>query len=387
MVETGKVLGFRGFAVAERLARGLQRRSPLLDPADLAKIRNFIIPVSHSYLGSAVHETPLIEALRSAIPDANIIVAGSGIAAEVYRHNPGLTRLEAAPNPNSDFWGAVRRFREIVRSFRGEPWCALFTVWNSRSRVALATMLSGNGVRAGYTVAPPLVHLPLSDDHEQSQIAKNLRILGLLERDIALNLEPRVYFTEPDLNQARSLLAGDPERPIAVLITRTSGGQPTRWPDRRFAAVARHLIETHGCRVVLPGTAGDAAQLGRLADCIGEAATSLAGKTSIPQLAAVCALSDVAVAVDTGAMHVARAQGLPLAIIAPGWQNSIEWMPLGKAWARILKGPWFPPPPPANYAIEEISVAEVNAAADELLQLLPASASAREARIRRSLAS
>jgi hypothetical protein len=78
---------------------------------------------------------------------------------------------------------------------------------------------------------------------------------------------------------------------------------------------------------------------------------------------------------------------LPLAIIAPGWQNSIEWMPLGKAWARILKGPWFPPPPPANYAIEEISVAEVNAAADELLQLLPASASAREARIRRSLAS
>jgi ADP-heptose:LPS heptosyltransferase len=136
---------------------------------------------------------------------------------------------------------------------------------------------------------------------------------------------------------------------------------------------------------VLPGTAQDVAELTRLADHIGEAATSIAGRTSIPQLAAVCALSDIAVAVDTGATHIARAQELPVAIIAPAWQQSIEWMPLGKPWARILKGPWFAPPPPANYALEEVSVEAVNAAVDELLRAYLPCRGSREARVQRSL--
>lgn len=385
MVEAGKRVAFQGIAAAERIANVFRGGVPSLEPAELARIRNFLIPLTHSYLGSAVHETPLIEALRTAVPDANIVAAGSGIAAEVYRHHPGLTRTERVPNPNSDFWGAVRGYRKIVQSFRGEPWCSLSTTWNHRSRVALAMMLAGNGVRAGFAVAPQLVHLPIEYDREQSQINNNLRLVGLLGHGVPAGLEPRVCFTGADLEHARGLAADDPNRPIAILVTRTSGGQPTRWPDDRFAAVARHLIETHGCRVVLPGTAQDVAELSPLADRIGEAAISLAGKTSIPQLAAVCAVADIAVAVDTGAAHIARALGLPLAIIAPGWQNSIEWMPLDKPWARILKGPWFAPPPPANYAIEEVSVEAVNAVLDELFREYPPSRSSREARVERGL--
>lgn len=376
---------FRAIAGAERVVRVFGTGKPSLHPSDLARVRKFIIPLAHSYLGSAVHETPLVEAIRSVLPSAEIVVAGSGIAAEVYRNHPGVSRLEDAPNPNVDFWGALGVYRRIVRSFDREPWCALLTVWNSRSRVALAMMLSGGGVRAGHAVAPPLVHLPLNDDHQASQIAKNLRLPGLLGHLVPQDLEPRVYFSEVELKHAQDLLSDASNRPVAVLITCTSGGQPTRWPDERFVSVARRLIAVHGCRVVLPGTEKDIEETTRLAGEIGEGALSLAGKTSISELAAVCALSDIVAAVDTGAMHVARAQEVPLAIIAPGWQDSIEWMPVGRPWARILKGPRFPPPPPANYAIEEVSVEEVNRALDELLVLYPPSFFAREARVQRSV--
>jgi ADP-heptose:LPS heptosyltransferase len=216
-------------------------------------------------------------------------------------------------------------------------------------------------------------------------MANNLRLPELLGHAASRDLEPRVCFTIGDLNHARALLASDTEQPTAILITRTSGGQPTRWPDDRFVSVARHLIAHHGCRVILPGTSGEAAPLEMLAKEIGPDAKSLAGETSISQLGAVCALSDIAVAVDTGTTHIARAQKLPLAIIAPAWQQSVEWMPLDKPWARILKGPWFPPPPPAGYAIEEIGVDEVNAAVDELLRQFPPLASSREARAQASL--
>ena len=77
-------------------------------------------------------------------------------------------------------------------------------------------MMAGNGVRAGYAVASSLIHLPLSDDRDRSQIAKNLRLLGLLGHEVPAGLEPRVCFTLPELDHARDLVAGDPNRPIAV---------------------------------------------------------------------------------------------------------------------------------------------------------------------------
>jgi ADP-heptose:LPS heptosyltransferase len=373
-------------AAVDRSVRTLAGRAPSLDPSDLRAIHNFLIPVVHPFLGAAVHETPLLAALRSAIPDANIVAVGSGIGAEVYRNNPNVTRIVPAPNPHKDFGGALSVYREVVRSFQGEPWCALFTGWNGRLRVLLATMLSANGVRAGFSVAPAMVHLPLTYDRARSQIANNLRLPGLVGRKVvSLDLEPRVYFTESDLRHACGLLSDVATGPVAVLITCTSGGQPTRWPDDRFVSVARHLVERHGCRIVLPGTAHDGAALAQLVLRIGGRAKSLAGLTSISQLAAVCALSDVAVAVDTGATHVARSQELPLIVVAPAYQDSVEWMPVGKPWARILKGPRFPSPPPVGYALEEIAVDQVNTAADELLQLFPPLKGSREDRVRRSL--
>jgi ADP-heptose:LPS heptosyltransferase len=385
VIERVKQPAFRALAAAERVVRAVTGGNPSLETGDLSRIRNFLIPQVHPYLGAAVHETPLIEALRSAVPDANIVAVGSGIGNAVLRKHPWVTSFELTPDPNRDFWAAVWTYRRIVRSFRGEPWGSIFAGWNGRSRVVLASMMAGKGVRAGFAVAPPLAHLPLIYNREKSQIANNLMLPGLFGWSNFDELEPRVFFDESDLNHARELLAFASERPTAVLITRTSGGQPTRWPADRFAAVAKYLVAMHGCRVVLPGTSRDAAELSELVDRIGEGARSLAGQTTISQLAAVCTLADIAVALDTGATHVARAQGLPLVIIAPAWQDSVEWMPLGKAWARILKGPWLAPPPPAGYALEEITVDDVNSAASELLNQFPPSRERRQQRAEKSL--
>ena len=376
---------FRGIGMAEKILRGRGATNRQLDAAELKSIRNFVLPMFEPYLGSLVHNTPLVEALRAALPDARIVVAAAPLACQVFQHHPMIDRLVATPNPNRNFPAAVANLRKIVAQFGGEPWCALFTNWNARTRVALAIMLSGDGVRAGYCLAPALIHLALQPNCEGSQIANNLRMLPLLGHNAPSHLEPRVYFNQHDHDYAEELVGGSARGPVAVLITRTSGGQPTAWPDDRWVAVARHLIAEHKCRIVLPGSKGEGDALSHLAAQIGTEAKSLAGKTTIAQLAAVCALSDIVIAGDTGPMHVARSQGAPLAIIAPAWQNSNEWMPIDKPWARILKGPWFPAPPPPSYAIEEVTVEQVAAAADELLSIYPPQPAARLQRIRRSL--
>lgn len=380
-----KQTAFRGIGAAERVLRGRGIRNQPLDAADLKGIRNFVLPMFEPYLGALVHNSPIVEALRTAVPNSRIIVAAAPLACQVFEHHPMIDRLVATPDPNRNFRAAVANMRKTVAQFGSEPWGALFTNWNSRTRVALAIMLSGGGVRAGYCLAPALLHLPFQPDYNSSQIARNLRMLHLLGHNAPSHLEPRVYFSRHDLDYAEELIGGSARGPVAVLITRTSGGQPTAWPDDRWVAVARHLIAEHKCRIVLPGAQAESDGLRHLAAKIGAEAKSLAGKTTIAQIAAVCAIGDIVIAADTGPMHVARSQGVPLAIIAPAWQNSIEWMPIDKPWARILKGPWFPPPPPPSYAIEEVTVEHVTTAAEELLGIYPPQPTARLQRIRRSV--
>lgn len=378
---------YHAVRLTERAVRTVAGGEAPTDPASLRRIRNFILPQFQVSLGCTVHATPVVEALHQAVPDARVIGVMSGLALEVFRFHPGLERIVTVPNPSGNVLSSSRAIRRVINDFHGEPYCVVLTDGdeNVRASVALAAMLSGNGVRGGATVAPSLVHLPVRRNPGESLIAGNLRLVKLLGHKPPGNIEPRVCFSAADLEHARGLLQGYGEDPVAVLITRTSGGLPTRWPDDRFVAVAEHLGR-RGFRVVLTGTRADGDELEQLAARMGSAAASVAGQTTIPQLAALYAVADIAVALDTGGMHVARAQGLPLAIIAPAWQNSVDWMPLEKPWARILKGPWLEPPPPPGYAIQEVSVEEVIAAVEDLLKLYPPSHEAREERIGRSVA-
>lgn len=388
MIELLKRTAFRGIAATERTVRVFGGASPSLDPADLRKIRNFLIPQVHPFLGAAVHETPLIESLRSAVPEANIVAVGSGIGAEVLRNHPGVARLEPSPDPNQDFWQAVRSYRRVVRSFRGEPWCALFTGWNGRSRVLLATMLAGSGVRAGFSVAPPLAHLSLAYDPGNSQIANNLLLPGLLGHAAPSDLEPRVYFTMEDLRAAHDLLAL-PEisqaRPLVVFVTQTRVSQRKQWRQERFVTVARWLIREHGCRIALVGTESESLAVEALQTAIGEDAFSLAGRTRISVLTAVLAQADIALTLDTGTLHLIRAAQLPACIIAPAWAPPHEWLPMGNPSFRILRNLDLATQP-ADYIIDEVSVAEVCDALGDLLRKYPPSTAGREARVRRGLA-
>jgi len=371
---------FSMLKMGERLLRGsVPVEGPSLDSLD-----EFLVLFYDQALGTAIHATPLFEALRKARPSARITVASSGIALEVIRNNPFVDRVIETPNVYKHTLAAARVLRRTYRP--GKIFCIITLNGSSRSRVALLAFLAGKSVRAGGTLAPALYHLPVDTSGAVSQIGKNLLLLTALGIQQS-PIEPRLFFTQDDVNYVRTLLGLDNGlcKGIAMLVTRVSGGQPTTWPQDRFVAVARHLMETHGYRIVLPGTASDTYDLNMLAKRISDGAISLAGKTTVAQLAVLCALSDIAITLDTGGFHVARTQALPLVVIAPAWQQSEEWMPLGKPWARILKGPWFPAPPPSHYAIEEISVGEVIAAADELVSKFPPSPQAREARIARSL--
>ena len=366
---------------------------------DLRALKQFVLLQYAPALGSVVHATPLVAALRAAVPQANIIVCASGFARELYRGNPAVDRLVETPDPTGELWPAIAAIRRALPAGR---FATLTTPSSDRSAVGLAAVLAGARNLVGFTLVPQLYRAPLTFDQNQSQIANHLRIVETLGHGeaggSATHFEPQVFFSVDDLEYARQLVGrfDKPSRPLAVLVTQTSVTQRKSWRAERFVAVAQVLRERHSMNVVLVGSSSEREAVARLVEQTPEQITepigsaqgaqndvradvqNVAGETSLPQLAALLSLCRVGVTLDTGTMHIGRAVGLPMVIIAPAWSPPLEWLPVSDARFVILKNlDMSPSQMPGDYIIDEVSVEEVLAAVDHLLGSSGAAAEAR----------
>ncbi|MBS1823593.1 MAG: glycosyltransferase family 9 protein [Acidobacteria bacterium] len=234
------------------------------------------------------------------------------------------------------------------------------------------TVRCGAATRVGFALAPELYCAPLKFDGRQSQIANNLRIIEALGHT-PQHFEPEIFSSDADLASARETMrsAGIGEsQPVAVFVTQTSVTQLKGWRAERFRAVAQYLHERYGAHILFIGTGTESEAIDRLRNGLSFPTTSVAGKTTLPGLAALMGLANVGLSLDTGPMHIGRAAGLPLAIIAPAWSPPVEWLPLNDNRFRILKNKDMEKAPD-GYIIDEVSVDEAITALDDLLARFP----------------
>jgi ADP-heptose:LPS heptosyltransferase len=338
----------------------------------LAEIKSFLILQHEAPLGSAIHTTPLIPALRTAVPTARIVVAGSGYGAEIFRNNPGVDAVLEMPNPFSGIGAASKWLHSHLSGALPTPFATLTPQGNERTAIALAAWQGAALNRVGYTLAPELFRASLSFDPTRSQIANNLRIIEALGHAPAQHFEPQVFFSEEDVVYAHGLLPGrDRARPLAVFVTQTSVTQRKGWRAERFVAAARFLHEHFGAQIVFVGMKSEREAIDAIPTPIGATTWNVAGQTTLQQLSALLSLCNIGLTLDTGTLHLGRAVGLPMAVIAPAWSLPIEWLPLNNPRYIIFKNLDMPTAP-EGYIIDEVSVDEVCAA---LARLMPASES------------
>ncbi|MGH9596334.1 MAG: glycosyltransferase family 9 protein, partial [Edaphobacter sp.] len=163
-------------------------------------------------------------------------------------------------------------------------------------------------------------------------------------------------------------------------------GQATGWHTDRFVSVIQYVTEKLGCAVAYVWTAGDAGAIDAIREAADGIGTSIAGQTNVNELAAVLAMSDVMVTLDTGTMHVGRAVKTPMVLLGPSWQRPIEWLPLTVPNVRILRGE-DRDAIPENYRLDEISADSVIEAVDDVLRTYAPNAAARAGRVEESLSS
>jgi heptosyltransferase-1 len=118
----------------------------------------------------------------------------------------------------------------------------------------------------------------------------------------------------------------------AVLINPGAGWGAKRWPAERYAAVARGLID-RGLRVLVNAGPGEKS----LAEAIAQSTGATAVSCSLEQLIALMRRTKLAIAGDTGPLHLACALGRPVVGIY-GPTDPSRNGPFGTRF-RVLRSP------------------------------------------------
>ncbi|BCW97764.1 MAG: ADP-heptose--LPS heptosyltransferase [Armatimonadota bacterium] len=290
-------------------------------------------------LGDCVLFVPVVRAFRQALPEAEIhILAGTAVGEAVFQMCPSVDRIVRTQWPAPA--GVRAKLREVLK-LRAGRYDAVF-LSTQETGMAFKVWLAGIPLRAGFGSVrhagaeyrerfPFLLTHVLEQGDGEHEVTANLQLAALAGGDSAaaeFDLRPG----ETASAQAAELLreAGLQGAPFACVHPGASSDERA-WDAEHFADACDRLVEG-GLGVVLIGTGEETERVEIVLGAMKKrgGAASLAGKTTVPVLAAIFARCAVFAGNDSGPMHLAAAMGAPVAAVFVTGDPRV--------WA-----PWTPP--------------------------------------------
>jgi ADP-heptose:LPS heptosyltransferase len=300
-------------------------------------------------IGDVVCALPAIYSIRRAWPDAHLTL----LTSPGPRGAPELTDLldslgwfdEIVTYYNEDLSG-WRRQIEFVRGMRRrgfDAWIELPGVlmdYGSIGRILRNMIIARFAARWGRGWQIGTVRMFRQAQTEVIEFPDETdRLLAIVRR---IGFEPiAAPVPLPIADSARETAASlvdDSDGAGGLLVGIAPGAKrPTnRWPENRFAEVAREL-SIAGFRLVMFGGPGDVEICQRIADAAGGRAINLAGRSTIAESCAVLARCKLLICNDSGVQHLAATMGTPCVSLFAARDFDLRWRPHGAHHTAIRK--------------------------------------------------
>lgn len=304
---------------------------------------NSIVVFRALVVGDMLCAVPALRALRRAYPAAHIALVGLPWAAEfVNRFSVYLDEFIEFPG----YPGLPERTVDLARvpSFLAEMQSRRFDVaiqlHGSGSFVNELCVLMGARLTAGYYVPGqfhPCEATFLAYPNELPEVRRHLRLMQHLgiEADgehLELPVSKRDYAELHALSEYSDLL-GQP----FVCVHPGARYASRRWRPEYYAGVADRLWDA-GYKVVITGTASEAAIAAEVEQRSSRPLVNLTGRTTLGTLAALLTESRLLISNDTGVSHVAAALRVPSVVVVTG-SDPCRWAPLDTQRHRTVMGP------------------------------------------------
>ncbi len=292
-----------------------------------------------AFLGDSVLTLPLIRVIKAAWRDADVDFYVRG----------GLESLYAAQPELAHVYGCYKRGKQkgpaAILAQAREVAARHYDIWvdaHLSLRSSIMAWASRARVRAGYSEAA-LSRLAFTVRtsrrfRELQEVERLLLLAGALGVPAPLIADENLAWPELSLPQeahdkAAALLSSLPRGPVVGL--HPGSVWPTkRWLAEGFASVLRRILDSGASAVLLagPGEEAIACEVARIAGAADgtERFLDLSGKTSLPVLAALLSRLDCYAGNDSGVLHLAWAQRVPVTAIFGPTTRSLGFWPRGE---------------------------------------------------------
>jgi len=280
-----------------------------------------ILIVKPSSLGDIVHALPVLHGLRARYPKAAIDWLVASPFAPLLEGHPKLDRLILFDRKRFSRIGRSLKiaveFQRFVRGLRASRYDLVIDL-QGLFRTGFLSRASGARVRIGFRNAREgawafYTHRIRFDDLDTHAVDRNYAVAKLLDFDdlpvdFAFAIPNSLRLEASGMLSSMGMLEG--RRMVAVV---PGARWDTKvWAPERFAETIDAVQLSDRVRCVLIGGRDEVDLCDRITRSCRSQPVNLAGRTSVPQLAAVVGLADVVLCHDSAAMHLAVALGRPL---------------------------------------------------------------------------
>ncbi len=269
-----------------------------------------------NWLGDAVMSLPAIRAIRGIFPDAHLAVLARPWVADLYVRERSIDQVIAYP---AKTFGEKRAFAASLRAMRFDAAILLPNSFDS----ALTMWMAGIPNRIGYrrdgrgmllTRAIPVPEAGDIPRHQRFYYLELLRRAGMMERFPAagpIELDGLDAAREAGAAKLRELGIA---QPVIGISPGAAYGNAKRWLPERFAEAAARVARERGASALIFGSAAERALCGEVAGAI-SGARNLAGETTLREFIDLASACSLFLTNDSGAMHIAAALSVPVAVV------------------------------------------------------------------------
>ena len=284
-----------------------------------------ILVIQLAKLGDMICTTPMFRAIKNKFPDAELIVMGNLVNAQVVHLNPDVDQYIAF---DGDSESAVKRLRslKIDVGIMCTPYAeGLAMMLRAGIPSIVAPVVKGGHSPVETKLYRMIRHFVITEPFRMGEYAPReylglLRPMGIETGDTKkyIYYSPEAstfiqkFFAEHDVQQGRDRI---------ILIAPSAGNKIKVWPADRFAALSDHITDAYSnARVIIIGAKSDNAEVEPMYAAIKnrERVINSYNLFSIDKMKALVAASGMLISNDSGPIYIAEALGIPtLDIVGP----------------------------------------------------------------------
>lgn len=279
-----------------------------------SRVWDRVLVVQTSFLGDTVLTLPLLSEIKRRFSHAKLSLLCTPLARELLAGHPAIDEIIVDEKRQTDRgWMGLWRKAELLRS--KEFTMALCPHKSFRSGILL--FLARIPFRVGFAQSKSafLFHVRVNRNTARHDVERNLSILEGLgipteECERIFDLPITADTRESVIRQFQSL--GLDTSRMLIGLHPGSVWPTKRWSAEGFAQLMRMLKKRFPCEILLFGGPEDAEVVTKVQNLCGGHGVSLVNRVALRELPAAMSFCKALITNDSGPMHIAVAEGVPV---------------------------------------------------------------------------